>query len=104
MSYPTPPIMPRPAPEEIPATVSSKGQVVIPGEIRRRLNLVQGSIVRFVVESDGVRLLPPAGDVRRLKGRLEAPKGAPVSVDRMNESIEERRLSIGARAGTSKRK
>jgi AbrB family looped-hinge helix DNA binding protein len=33
---------------ELNATVSSKGQVVIPGDVRRRLGLVQGSILRFV--------------------------------------------------------
>ena len=49
------------------ATMSSKGQVVIPGDVRERLGLVQGSVLRFVMDGEGVRLLPPAGDVRRLK-------------------------------------
>ena len=88
--------------QEIAATVSSKGQVVIPGEIRRMLNLVQGSIVRFVIEDDAVRLLPPAGDVRRLKGRLMAPGGVPVTIAQMNAAIEKRRQSIGSRPATSK--
>lgn len=94
--------MSRRSSQEIAATVSSKGQVVIPSEIRRRLNLVQGSIVRFVVEDDTVHLLPSAGDVRRLKGRLKAPGGNPVSVDQMNAAIEKRRSAIGASAVTTK--
>lgn len=76
------------------ATVSSKGQVVIPGDVRRRLGLVQGSVLRFVVDADGVRLLPAAGDVRRLKGRLPQPD-APVSVEDMNRAIAERRARTG---------
>jgi len=78
---------------ELTATVSSKGQVVIPGGVRKRLGLVQGSVLRFVLEADGVRLLPAAGDVRRLKGRLPKPP-VPVSVDEMNRAIAERRARI----------
>ncbi|MDE2147772.1 MAG: AbrB/MazE/SpoVT family DNA-binding domain-containing protein [Burkholderiales bacterium] len=81
---------------ELSATVSSKGQVVIPGDVRRRLGLVQGSVLRFVVDAQGVRLLPAAGDVRRLKGRLPAPP-KPVSVADMNRAIAERRSGIANR-------
>ena len=82
---------------QVCATVSSKSQIVIPSAIRRRLNLVQGSVVRFVVESDGVRLLPEAGDVRRLKGRLTRPP-QPVSIEAMNEAISRRRAGVAAAA------
>ncbi len=82
---------------ELSATVSSKGQVVIPGDVRKRLGLVQGSVLRFVLEADdSVRLLPAAGDVRRLKGRLPRP-AAPVTVDDMNRAVAERRASFGKR-------
>jgi antitoxin PrlF len=74
---------------ELSATVSSKGQVVIPGDVRKRLGLVQGSVLRFVLDADGVRLLPAAGDVRRLKGRLPRPE-APVTVDDMNRTLARR--------------
>ena len=84
-----------PKPFELSATVSSRGQVVIPGDVRRRLGLVQGSILRFVVDPDGVHLLPAAGDVRRLKGRLQNPQ-RPVSVDDMNAAIAARRARIAA--------
>lgn len=79
---------------ELSATVSSKGQVVIPGDVRRRLGLVQGSVLRFVLEADGVRLLPAAGDVRRLKGRLPQP-GTPVTVDDMHLAVAQRRATVG---------
>lgn len=81
-------------PTELTATVSSKGQVVIPGDVRKRLGLVQGSVLRFVLEGDSVRLMPAAGDVRRLKGRLHKPP-APVSVEAMKRAIDERRARIG---------
>ena len=81
--------------QELSAKVSSKGQVVIPGDVRKRLGLVQGSVLRFVLDADGVRLLAPAGDVRQLKGRLARPE-APVTVDDMNRAIAERRASIAA--------
>ena len=84
--------------QELSATVSSKGQIVIPGDVRERLGLVQGSVLRFVLDADGVRLLPPAGDVRRLKGRLALPP-ARVSVDDMNLAIAEQRTRIGKGKG-----
>jgi AbrB family looped-hinge helix DNA binding protein len=85
-----------PDPVELAATVSSKGQVVIPSDVRRLLGLTQGSLLRFVVEGDSVRLLPAAGDVRKLKGRLRQP-AAPVTVDDMNATIAARRASAGTR-------
>ena len=81
-------------PAEHAAIVSSKGQVVIPGDVRRKLGLTQGSVLRFVVDADSVRLLAADGDVRRLKGRL-APPAQPVSVDDMNTAIARRRAQAG---------
>ena len=82
--------------------MSSQGLIVIPGDVRERLGLVQGSVLRFVLDADGVRLLPPAGDVRRLKGRLGLP-AAPVSVGDMNLAIDEQRTHIGKLIGKRKR-
>ena len=78
-----------PKPTELAATVSSRGRVVIPGDVRRRLGLTQGSVLRFVLDADGVRLLPAAGDIRRLKGRLARP-AKPVSIDEMNRAVAAR--------------
>jgi AbrB family looped-hinge helix DNA binding protein len=86
------------AAKEVSARVSSKGQVVIPSDVRRRLGLVQGSVLRFVFDADGVRLLPAPGDVRRLKGRLARP-AQPVSIDDMNRAIAERRTEAAGKAG-----
>lgn len=81
-------------PIELAAIVSSKGQVVIPSDVRKKLGLTQGSTLRFLVEADSVRLLPAAGDVRRLKGRLAKPAHA-VSIEDMNMAIGQRRARAG---------
>ncbi|MEI8266862.1 MAG: AbrB/MazE/SpoVT family DNA-binding domain-containing protein [Betaproteobacteria bacterium] len=81
---------------EVSATVSSKGQVVIPADVRKRLGLVQGSVLRFQMDDEGVRLLPAAGDVRRLKGRVEPP-AQPVSLQDMVATVNQRRRLAGSR-------
>lgn len=85
-----------PRPTEHAATVSSKGQVVIPSEVRRQLGIAQGSVLRFVLDGDGVRLVAAGSDIRRLKGRLAVP-ASPVSIDDMNEAIVERRRQASGR-------
>ena len=79
---------------ELSAKVSSRGQIVVPADVRRHLGLVQGSTLRFVLDADGVRLLAASGDVRKLKGRLARPD-APVTVEDMNRAVAERRARLG---------
>lgn len=55
--------------------VTSKGQVTIPLEVRRRLGIEPGSEVDFSVDADGVRLVRRTGDdgqdlVSRMRGRV----------------------------------
>ena len=38
-------------------TVSSKGQIVLPADIRRRLGLMAGTQMEIIEEPDGVRLV-----------------------------------------------
>ncbi len=38
-------------------TVSSKGQIVLPAEIRKRLGLMAGTQMEIIEEADGVRLV-----------------------------------------------
>lgn len=81
--------------QELAATVSSKGQVVIPADVRRRLGLVQGSVLRFEISEDGsVRLRAAPAPVQRLKGRLTPPAGAAVSLDDMDAAIRQRRTTL----------
>jgi AbrB family looped-hinge helix DNA binding protein len=63
-------------------TVSSKGQIVIPRDVREKLNLKQGTRVRVEVRDDLVELRPlpreHARDWRRWRGslrRMDVVKG-----------------------------
>jgi AbrB family looped-hinge helix DNA binding protein len=38
------------------STISSKGQITVPVEVRRRLGLVAGTTIRFEIRPDGVIL------------------------------------------------
>lgn len=71
------------------ATVTSKGQITIPAETRARLRLVPGSKVDFVQNAAGETVLrTKTGDIRALRGILKYD-GPPVSIEEMNEAIEQ---------------
>lgn len=73
------------------ATVTSKGQVTIPKEIRDRLHLRSGDSVDFVVEDGGRVVLKQATlDVAALEGALARPGRTPVSVEEMHRVIHKR--------------
>ena len=52
------------------AKVSRKGQLTIPAEVRKRLNIGQGSYVRFIIEDENVRLVPVEKGIEALQGRV----------------------------------
>ena len=58
--------------------VSSKGQIVLPAVLRRRLALGAGSRLEVLEEADGLRLRVvrsvPKVDVAQLAGMVRAPK------------------------------
>ena len=68
------------------ATVTSKGQVTIPKEVRDALHLKQGDRLEFVVDADGtVRIQPLKVDVRDLFGIVKSDRR--LSIEDMNEII-----------------
>lgn len=70
------------------ATVTSKGQVTIPKEIRRALKVGAGDRLDFVVEGPGrVVVRPGAADIEDLKGLLHRPGMKAVSLDEMEAAI-----------------
>jgi len=63
-------------------TVSSKGQIVLPAAIRRRLGMGAGAKLEVIEDTDGVKLrvLRPVEktDLSRLAGMVKAPsRGRP---------------------------
>lgn len=71
------------------ATVTSKGQITIPAEVRARLGLTTGSRVAFVEHPDGTCELHLEGrSIRDLRGTIPAPDG-PVSLEAMDDAIAE---------------
>jgi antitoxin PrlF len=75
------------------ATLTSKGQITIPKEVRDALGLEAGDRVDFVAEKEGeYKVVPATRDVRELKGIVPKPK-KPVSVEEMNRAIARRASS-----------
>lgn len=71
--------------------LSSRGQIVIPKEVREFLELRTGDEVDFVVRESGEVVLRPAVlDVRQLRGRLRCEGRSPVSVEEMKRVVRER--------------
>jgi antitoxin PrlF len=73
------------------ATVTSKGQVTIPKNIRESLRLHAGDKVEFIVtESREALLRPITRKVDEVFGRLHKPGRKPVSVEKMNNVIRQK--------------
>lgn len=71
------------------ATMTSKGQITIPKEIRDILGLEAGAKVLFLPSGDReVRLRAKTGTIKGLAGML-AHDGPPLSVEEMDELIVE---------------
>ena len=72
------------------ATMTSKGQVTVPKDIRVLLGLQTGDKINFVVNDEGiVNFLPVTKNIQTLKGMIEKPS-EPVSIDDMNATVKAR--------------
>jgi len=70
--------------------LTSKGQTTIPKKVRDALKLKTGDRLEFIIESDNRVLLRPAtSDLIALDGLLDRSSTPPVSVEAMDEAIEE---------------
>jgi AbrB family looped-hinge helix DNA binding protein len=69
------------------ATVTSKGQITIPAQVRAALGLETGDRVEFVeLENGQFAVMAAAHSVQSLKGLIRKP-ASPVSIDDMNVAI-----------------
>jgi antitoxin PrlF len=57
------------------ATLTSKGQITLPKDVREHFHLAAGDRLEFVICSDGeVQVKPVAGSYRDLRGMLRRPR------------------------------
>lgn len=73
--------------KELLSTVTSKGQVTIPAEIRRMLRVSPHDKVAFVVEKDQVRLARRGSVVAHTAGILKS-EGQALSAEELREAAE----------------
>lgn len=73
------------------ATVTSKGQITIPSQVRNALGLEVGDRVEFVEQGDGqFAIVAATRSVQELKGRFQGKRSKPVSIEEMNAAIAKR--------------
>ena len=74
----------------VSATITSKGQVTIPKDIREYLKLGVGSKIEFVVDENGeVKLIPLNISVEALAGILHQSGGKAATLEEMEAAILE---------------
>jgi AbrB family looped-hinge helix DNA binding protein len=72
------------------ATLTSKGQITLPKEVREHFKLSEGDRIDFIVEDDGkVRVVPITGSFRDLLGICHRPGVKALTVEEMQEILEE---------------
>lgn len=70
------------------STLTSKGQVTIPAEVRRRLGLHPGDHVGFIVEDGAIRLVRRESRIEAAFGIFEADTS--ISIEDMERIIRQR--------------
>ncbi len=72
------------------ATITSKGQITIPKDVRARLSLHSGDKINFIIEGDDrVSFIPVTKSVTTLKGIIAKP-AEPVSIEDMAATVKAR--------------
>lgn len=70
------------------STVTSKGQITIPKEIRDEMGLKPGDRVDFVKDRTGrISLKAINTDFRSLRGIIKSPLNRPITLEEMDEAI-----------------
>jgi antitoxin PrlF len=72
------------------ATVTSKGQITIPVEVRKALGVGTGDRIEFIeIDRGRYEIVPATGSIMALKGVFGKPK-QPVTIEEMNAAIARR--------------
>jgi antitoxin PrlF len=86
------------------STITSKGQITLPKEVRDHLGVREGDRLDFIIASDGaVRVQPLFGSVRRLRGLLRRSGSPPATLKEIDESIAEEIAEDDLRIRSGKR-
>jgi antitoxin PrlF len=73
------------------ATVTSKGQITIPAQVRSALGVDSGDRIEFVeVEKGQFAIVAATRSVQELKGLFHGKRSKPVSIEEMNAAIARR--------------
>ena len=73
------------------ATITSKGQITIPIQVRSALGVDAGDRIDFVeVEKGQFAIVPATRSVRELNGMYKGRRRKPVSIEEMNAAIKKR--------------
>ena len=73
------------------ATVTSKGQITIPVQVRDALGLDAGDRIEFVEMGKGqFAIVAATRSVQELKGLFQGKRSRPVSIEEMNAAIARR--------------
>jgi len=71
------------------ATITSKGQITIPKDVRVRLGVGTGDRVEFIEIKEGLfQMVAATQDVKSLKGIVPKPQ-KPVTLEDMDKAIKE---------------
>ena len=72
------------------ATITSKGQVTIPVQVRAALGLDAGDRIEFVEVGKGqFAIVAATRSVRELKGLFQGKRSKPVSIEEMDAAVAE---------------
>ncbi len=73
------------------ATLTSKGQITIPAEVRAELGVNAGDRVEFVEIGEGqFAIVAATRSIRQLNGMFRGRVSKPVSIEEMNAAIARR--------------
>jgi antitoxin PrlF len=71
------------------ATLTSKGQITLPKEIRDRLQLDAGDTLNFeLLPDNSIRAHAVKADARRIRGLLQSPHPGALSVPAMDRALD----------------
>lgn len=86
----------------IEATITSQGQVTIPAEVRRILGVSKHDKVTFIIEGDGVRLIPTRFTFESAFGSIPAIPGMSADFDEEIEAAMSDEVDRKLRRSTSR--